>query len=325
MINSARLMTGARPTGGLHIGQYFSAFKPFVDSDLQTNSFFILSDLHMLTTKFTVTSTKNLKNSVVGLVAEAIGIGVNTNFTSFYLQSQVPWQARIYAIIQSLAPIQRLLSQKSFEEMSRHASNQDGTSLGLLGYPVLESSDVLSIGATHVTVGESNLGHFDLMRSIVDTLVQDYGVNIRMPQVIVGRRNLIGLDGSNKMSKSAGNAIFLRDSNEAIKDKISQMCLIGEDGANVPVEYLESFGAEENYCQEIKHRLKNVSSMPSFLIDEITERIISLISPIRERAEELLREPEYITSLIKQGCDIACSLGEVAYSDIVKAIPLPRF
>ena len=146
-----------------------------------------------------------------------------------------------------------------------------------------------------------------------------------MPQVIVGRRNLIGLDGSNKMSKSAGNAIFLRDPDEAIKDKISQMCLLGEDGAIVPVEYLEALGAEENYCQEIKHRLINVSSMPRYLADEITERIISLISPIRIRAEELLREPEYISSLIKEGCDLAYSLGEVAYSDMINAIPMVRF
>src|SRR3990167_3256122 len=107
-MSPSRLMTGARPTGGLHIGQYFAAFRPFVESELKHDPFFIVSDLHMLTTKFTVDSTKGLRDAVIGLVAEAIAFGVDPKNTTFYLQSQVSWQSRIYAVIQSLAPIENL-------------------------------------------------------------------------------------------------------------------------------------------------------------------------------------------------------------------------
>jgi tryptophanyl-tRNA synthetase len=129
-------MTGARPTGGLHIGHYFAAFEPFVHSDDLDDSFFIVSDLHMLTTKFTRDSTRGMRRAIHRLVAEAIGFGIDPSVTTFYLQSQVQWQARIYAILQSLAPVDSLTSQVSFADMSRTSVQIRKPTLGLLGYPV---------------------------------------------------------------------------------------------------------------------------------------------------------------------------------------------
>jgi tryptophanyl-tRNA synthetase len=318
-------MTGARPTGRLHIGQYFAAFRPFVKSELKDESFFIVSDLHMLTTKFTVDSTRGLRDAVIGLVAEAIGFGVEPETTIFYLQSQVPWQARIYAVIQSLAPISLLTSQISFEEMARHASSTDGPSLGLLGYPVLESSDVISIRATHVTVGQNNLGHFDLMRNILAQLRRDYGFSFDMPEVITGRRNLVGLDGTEKMSKSVGNAIFLRDTDQQIVDKVRAMRTIGDDGVVIPAEYLEALGAPRERYEQVAADLRIGGKIPNSVIEEIIDRTIALVAPIRSKAEKLVQAPDYIASLLMKGCERSQELGVESYDLLVRAVRLPRF
>ena len=320
-----RLMSGARPTGGLHIAQYFSAYKPFVDSAIRKGSFFIVSDLHMLTTKFTLESTRQLSSAVLNLVAEAIGFGIDPRDTTFYLQSQVQWQARIYAIIQSLAPIDRLTSQISFEEMARHAAPVRPPTLGLLGYPVLESSDVISIGATHVTVGENNVGHFHLMTDIVRELAETWGLAFKAPELIVGRRNLVGLDGNEKMSKSLGNAIFFRDSLDIVRSKISGMKLIGADGTLVPVEYLRVLGADDKTCDSVSHTLRNGGPLQPTVVEELIERIWRLIGPVQSKAREFLREPRMLDEMLSGGCAVADELGRSNYEDLVAGLGLPRF
>jgi tryptophanyl-tRNA synthetase len=324
-MNMPRLMSGARPTGGLHIAQYFSAYKPFVESEIREGSFFIVSDLHMLTTKFTRSSTEHLKAAVRNLVAEAIGFGINPEETTFYLQSQVPWQARIYAIIQSLAPIQRLTSQVSFDEMARHASNIRPPTLGLLGYPVLESSDVISIGATHVTVGDNNVGHFELMREILQELAASWEISFEPPELIVGRRNLIGTDGSEKMSKSLGNAIFFSDSIDAIRSKIQEMALLGDDGIMVPVEYFRVLGTDENRCNEVGDSIRSNGSVTSDIRDDLTQRIWGLVEPIQDKVRNLLANPEAIDEILATGCIVADGLGRNNYEALVKGLDLPRF
>jgi len=318
-----RMMSGARPTGGLHIGQYFAAFKPFVDSSLRDdNSFFVISDLHMLTTKFQKSSTDGLAHAVRRLVAEAIGLGIDPAVSTFYLQSQVPNQARIYAIIQSLAPITRLETQVSFGEMARHAPGTRPPTLGLLGYPILESSDVLSIGATHVTVGEANLGHFDLMREIVDELRSSWEIDIRVPEVVIGRANLVGLDGSEKMSKSAGNAIFFGDPPGAVFEKVAAMTIIGEHGVVVPAEYLRALGAPDDYCSEVEADVRVSGTMRESVRAELVERVLDLTDPVRARAAQLLEDPTHIDHLLTLGSARANEIAEVRYRSLASGVGL---
>jgi tryptophanyl-tRNA synthetase len=319
----ARIMTGARPTGGLHIGQFFAAFRPFVQSSFLNGSFFVVSDLHMLTTKFTPASTRTLHDAVRQLVAEAIGFGVNPTVTTFYLQSQVQWQARIYAILQSLAPVTRLEQQVSFEEMARHSAHVRPPTLGLLGYPVLESSDVISIGATHVTVGQSNLGHFELMRDLIAELQAGWGLDLAAPQVVVGRSNLIGLDGSDKMSKSAGNAIFFADESDTIADKVRSMALTGDKDVVVPVEYLKTLEAPEDLCHEVEERVQSGASIGDAL-EEIADRVVALTAPVRQRAAEVLADGHFVDGLLAAGCEKADTLGRSAYDTLTRAIGIPR-
>jgi tryptophanyl-tRNA synthetase len=319
-----RLLTGARPTGGLHIGQYFAAFKPFVESELLAGSLFVVSDLHMLTTKFTKEATDGLADAARGLVAEAIGFGVDPETTSLYVQSRVPWQARIYAVLQSLAPIDALLKMPSFEEMSRHSAGGRPPTLGLLGYPVLESSDVISVGASHVTIGENNRAHFELLELVLRELEETWGLEIQRPETLIGRKNLVGLDGSEKMSKSAGNAIFLRDGVDLVREKVRRMAPLGEHGEAVPTEYLRMLGATCDRCDEVREQVERSQVVADDVADEITELVMHVLRPIQLRIAEVTADPGYVDAVLREGTALANELAEPRYTQLATAIGLPR-
>ncbi|GGY15969.1 hypothetical protein [Streptomyces djakartensis] len=318
------LMTGARPTGGLHIGQYLAAFKPFVQRQREFDqAVFIVSDLHMLTTGFSPERTKYLAAATRRLVAEAVGFGVDPDVSTFYLQSSVGWHARIYAVLQSLADISRLEQHGSFAEMARHSADARPPSLGLLGYPVLESSDVLSIGPTHVCIGESNVSHFEHLAEIVELLHDGWGVNFTVPEMITGRKNLVGLDGSNKMSKSLGNAVFFADGPDALVRKVHGMSVRSTDGKIVAVEYLEALEAPADLCRELEEDIENAGRVTERAAKELADRLIAFIQPVDRAARELLASGA-VDDLLQRGRDLAEDRGARAYHELAAKVGLLR-
>jgi tryptophanyl-tRNA synthetase len=321
---TTRLMSGARPTGGLHIGQYFAAFKPFVDGQYgYDEAFFIVSDLHMLTTKFTRDGTDGLAGAARRLMAETIGFGIDPERTTFYLQSSVPWQARIYVLLQSLALTSDLERHGSFAEMARHSSHIRTPTLGLLGYPVLESSDVLSVGATHVTVGQNNRSHFEQLALILDELRRGWGMNLDVPEVIIGRANLVGTDGSDKMSKSLGNAFSFADSPDTVAAKVRGMAVSGR-GVTVPVEYLRVLDTPAETCAELTAEIARAGALTDRVVKELTERLVALIEPVDRRARELLADPGGLDDLLRRGGAVADELGREAYNRLAAGLGLLR-
>jgi tryptophanyl-tRNA synthetase len=320
----SRLMTGARPTGGLHVGQYFAAFKPFVERRQEFDeAFFVVSDLHMLTTKFTPASTAGLRSAARRLTAEAIGFGINPATTTFYLQSSVQWQARIYVLLQSLAVMSQLEKHASFTEMALHSSHIRPPTLGLLGYPVLESSDVLSIAATHVTVGENNRSHFEQLAEILEELRRGWDIRVQVPEVITGRANLIGTDGFDKMSKSLNNAIFFADSPDVIARKVLGMAIRSAE-ILVPIAYLEVLGTPPERCSELEAELIETGKMTERVASELTERLLALVQPVDRRARQLLAAGDVIDDLLSSGCAIAADIGAKAYEELADGIGLQR-
>jgi tryptophanyl-tRNA synthetase len=320
---SIRLMTGARPTGGLHVGQYLAAFEPFVKSALKKNSFFIVSDLHMMTTKFTPEATRSLPTAICRLVSEAIAFGVDPTETDFYLQSSMPWQARLYVILQCLADRLRLERHESFSEMAAASSAIRAPTLGLLGYPVLESSDVMAMAATHVTVGVNNHSHFDHLREILLELDRGWGLSLNAPEVVTGRANLIGLDGDAKMSKSLNNALLLSDDPDALSGKLKRMVAAGPAGVPVAAEYLTALGADSSLVEQAKaDALRNLVSPE--IREHLTDLVISFVEPIRRRAHDLQANRSYLVEVLRKGTNKANEIGEIQYRKFTDHIGMMR-
>ncbi len=318
-----RLMTGARPTGGLHVGQYLAAFEPFVRSALRKGSFFIVSDLHMMTTKCTPEATRSLPAAIRRLVSEAIAFGVDPTETGFYLQSSMPWQARLYVILQCLADRARLERHESFAEMAAASSGIRQPTLGLLGYPILESSDVMAMAATHVTVGVNNHSHFDHLRDILLELESGWGLSLTPPEVVTGRPNLIGLDGDAKMSKSLNNALFLSDEPDVLRDKLERMVAIGPARVPVAAEYLLALGADTSLIEQAKADAIQDRISPS-IRKHLIDLVIAFVEPIRQRAVALQADPTYVREILRRGTEKANEIGEVQYRRIADHIGIMR-
>ena len=235
------MITGGRPTGRLHLGHYVGAFKTFVNMQNDYTNYFIISDMHMLTTKNKKEDIDSIFNKAVNFVIDAIGMGVDPEKTTFYLQSQIPSLSNIYGIFQNYININRINKVSSLKEMSKHSCKEE-MSLGLIGYPVLEAADVFSIGADVVPVGKDNIDHIKITQEIITTLNNEFSMHYKIPEYITTENNyLIGLDGSNKMSKSLDNAIYVRDSIDEVHEKIRKIPWNENNNINVVREYLKVF------------------------------------------------------------------------------------
>lgn len=295
------MITGGRPTGKLHLGHYEGAFKPFVDLQEKYKNFFIISDMHMLTTKNTKKEVDTIYDNALNMVIDAIGMGVDPKKTSFYLQSQIPSQAFVFEIFQNYVKIDRVINTASLQEMSKNSSRDD-VSLGLVAYPVLEAADIFGIGADIVPVGRDNVDHLLITQAIVKHLNKEFGAKFKIPEYFTPENNrVIGLDGSNKMSKSLNNSIYIRDTDEEVAEKITSMkwYKYGDDELNVVVEYIKIFAPEQYddlYAKFTKDKLDEKDAKTVLI-----ESLHDLMQPMRERMTPYVEDKEKALKLLHDG------------------------
>lgn len=293
---TTRLLAGARPTGGLHIGHYLGTIKPFLRQlDVVDEAFFVLADLHMFTTNANRAATDLVPGRVERLVRECVAAGLDPRRCGFYLQSGVVEQGQLYAIVQSLVPYAGLLEQPSFAAMSRSAG--PAASLGLLGYPVLECADVIGMAATSVAVGEHNVHHVTVCQDIVDRLDTEWGLRLARPEPATAGANLIGLDGREKMSKSLGNAIDLAASEEDVEAAVGRMVIWGADDRCVPAEYVAAL-ADEQQGARLAAGLRSGQVSEADARTAVHAAVEQVLGPVRER----LRAPaDSVADLLAAG------------------------
>lgn len=281
------LLSGCRPTGGLHLGHYLGTFKTVSDIQNAYTPFFVVSNFHMLTTKNSKIDIQQMSQNIYSIVAECIALGISPNTTTYYLQSEIKDLPKLYTFIQNYAYIDRLLKNDSNQHMQK-ASNSK-YSLGLLGYAVLELADMIGMGAEAVVIGSDNLNHLEATNSIGLGL-SSLGVKYKeIDPIVTLSTNLIGLDAANKMSKSLGNSINLSDNADQIREKLNKV-----EEANRGI-ILSSFrnALKEFYDVE---RIVNYSNLIEFIVD--------IIEPISSERNKILDDKQYIFNILKEGNDI---------------------
>src|SRR5919108_931145 len=206
-----RMLTGDRPTGKLHVGHYVGSIKNRVELQHQYESFFIIADLHMLTTKNSKEDIAEISANARQMVLDSLSAGIEPELATFYLQSAIPEVCEINTIFQNLVTVPRLERMPSLKEMARDARKEE-MPYGLLGYPVLQAADILCVRAHIVPVGKDNASHVEVTREIARRFNALYGEVFPIPELIHGDvPTLVGTDGQAKMSKSLGNTILLSD------------------------------------------------------------------------------------------------------------------
>jgi tryptophanyl-tRNA synthetase len=216
-----RVLSGMRPTGPLHLGNYLGALANWVELQDQYDCFYFVADWHALTTDYEVTT--NLKDYVDEILLDWLGAGLTPDKSTLFIQSKVPEHAELYLILSMITPVPWLERNPTYKEQIVQLQNKDLSTFGFLGYPVLQAADIIMYKANGVPVGIDQVPHVEITREIARRFNFLYGPVFPEPDAILTQSpKILGLD-RRKMSKSYGNVIFLSDSPDQIQSKVMQM------------------------------------------------------------------------------------------------------
>ena len=222
--DKARVVSGMRPTGRLHLGHLVGALGNWVPLQEQYDCFYFVADWHALTSDFADTS--QLTSYAYDNVADWIGAGLDPEKSTFFIQSLVPEHAELYLLLSMVVPVPWLERVPTYKEQQENLKDKDLSSIGFLGYPLLQTADVAMYDARFVPVGEDQVAHLELAREVVrrfnNVFRRRRGAR-RAAAAADDVRPAAGLDGDKKMSKSLGNTIHLSDSADEVKKKVMRM------------------------------------------------------------------------------------------------------
>jgi tryptophanyl-tRNA synthetase len=215
------IVSGARPTGQLHLGNYHGAIKNWVRLQQEHDCLFFVADWHALTTDWA--ESRDLARSSIEMVLDWLAIGIDPARCVIFQQSAVPAHAELYVLLGMLTPVPWLERNPTYKEQQQQLDGRDLSTFGFLGYPVLQAADVLVYKATAVPVGIDQAPHIELAREIARRFNSTYREIFPEPRTLLTETpKIVGTDGR-KMSKSYGNAVFLTDSPEDVDRKLSRM------------------------------------------------------------------------------------------------------
>ncbi|NOT51901.1 MAG: tryptophan--tRNA ligase [Chitinophagaceae bacterium] len=331
--NKEIVMSGIRPTGLLHLGSYFGAVRNYVKMQEEYECFFMVADLHSLTTH---PDTKELKANVHRVLAENIACGVDPDKAAFYCQSHVQETGELYLYLNMLAYKGELEKTTTFKEKAR--SQPDNINAGLLTYPVLQTADIILHRASLVPVGKDQEQHLEMARNFVNRFNHRYGEVFPEPKAVNYGSELVkvpSLDGKGKMSKSENQyaTIYLSDDDELIRKKVMK--------AKTDAGPTETNAAKPDYIDNIFLLMKLVSNdetLQKFETDynncsirygdmkkQLGEDMVKFITPIRQKAENILNDEKYLQEVMEKGAEKARRSAKATMELVREAIGLNYF
>ena len=327
------VVSGIRPTGNLHLGNYFGAVKNFIKMQSEYNCYFFIADWHSLTTH---PKPGDLHNNIRTVLAEYLACGIDPEQATIFVQSDVKEIAEFYLLLGMNAYLGELERTTSFKDKARQ--QPENVNAGLLTYPVLMAADILIHKAIKVPVGKDQEQNLEMARKFAKRFNNIYGEDyFPLPQPFrFANETLVkvpGLDGSGKMGKSEGNGIYLCDEDKVIRKKV--MRAVSDSGPTVPNEpkpepiqnlftlmnivstadTVAHFDAAYNACEIRYGDMKK----------QLAEDIISFISPIRANINDLYNNTDYLAKVAKQGAEKARESAAKTLEEVRKMIGFKSF
>ncbi len=307
-----RILTGDRPTGKLHLGHWVGSIQNRAALQDEYECYFLVADLHTLTTKPEKEAILEMRSHIHDVVLDWLACGIDPQKSTIYLQSAVPEVYEMNLIFEMLVSINRLTGLPSLKEMARNAHmSEESIPLGLIGYPVLQTADILMPRAHVVPVGKDNEAHIELARDIARRFNYLYGEVFPQPEVLLSETpTLIGVDGKGKMSKSAGNAIYLSDDPKTVEKKVRGMFTDpNRVHANVPgkVEgnplfmFHEEFNTDQEEVEAFKKRYREGTVGDVEVKGRLVEVLNHFLDPIRERRKAFEGDKGAVEKIIYEG------------------------
>lgn len=302
------VLSGIRPTGNLHLGNYFGAVKSFIKMQNEYNCFFFIADWHSLTT---CPKPEDIQQSVKTILVEYLACGIDPKIATIYVQSDVKEVLELYLYLNMNAYLGELERTTTFKEKAR--KQPDNVNAGLLTYPTLMAADILIHKAAKVPVGKDQEQNMEMARRYANRFNNIYGVDFfPIPQSFTFSDKAIkipGLDGSGKMGKSEGNCIYLKDDAATIRKKV--MKAVTDSGPTIPnsqkpevIENLFTFlsivSSQETY-KYFNEKWNDCSIRYGDLKKKLAEDIIAFNAPICDRMNEFNSNQALLKKIIEEG------------------------
>jgi tryptophanyl-tRNA synthetase len=324
-----RVLSGMRPTGKLHLGHLVGALQNWVTLQEKYDSFHCVVDWHALTTHYNDTS--DIVANTIDNVADWIGAGLDPEKSTFFIQSLVPEHAELYLLFQMVTPIPWLERVPTYKEQVEQLNDRDLSTIGFLGYPLLQAADITVYDAHWVPVGEDQVPHLELTREVVRRFNNFYAANLIEPQALLTPTpRLPGLD-NRKMSKSYNNTIDLSDDAKTVQNKVRQMYtdpkrvradIPGTVEGNPVFMYHDSFNLNKEEVEDLKTRYRAGKVGDVEVKTKLAVAINAMLDPIRERREQALARPGYIRDVLMTGSAKARGVAQHTMERVREAVKL---
>jgi len=321
-----RILSGMRPTGKLHLGNYVGALENWVKLQGEYENFHLVADWHLLTTSL---DTSKIKENTLDMVIDWLSAGIDPETSPIFVQSEIKEHAELFLLFSMLVTIPRLERNPTVKEQAKDLGMENNMVFGHLGYPVLQASDILIYKAHLVPVGEDQLPHVELTREIARKFNATYGDVFVVPSGRVTEfSRLPGLDGR-KMSKSLGNTVLLSDAPEEIANKIKRAITdpakirLGDPGnpeiCNVFV-YHKKFNPGE--VDEIERECKSGSLGCVACKKNLAAKLADYLEPFREKRRYFEQHMDDVKQIIEKGNSIARHVASDPMDEVHKVMNL---
>ena len=307
-----RVVSGMRPTGRLHLGHLVGALGNWVPLQEKYDCFYFVADWHALTSDYADTS--QLTSFTYDNVADWIGAGLDPEKSRFFIQSLVPEHAELYLLLSMVVPIPWLERVPTYKEQQENLKDKDLSSIGFLGYPLLQTADVCMYDARLVPVGEDQVAHLELAREAVRRFNNVFGrgseVLVEPQPLLTTFARLPGLDGDKKMSKSLGNTIHLSDEPDEVKRKVMRMYtdpkrvradIPGTVEGNPVFVYHDAFNPDTAEVEDLKARYRAGKVGDVEVKTKLANALNAHLAPIRARRAAVLARPEQLREILFEG------------------------
>jgi len=319
------LLSGVKPTGELHVGNYFGAIKQFVDLQDEYQSFIFIANYHALTSAHLQKNPEKLDDYTFNLVVGYLAAGLDPEKTTLFLQSDVPEVTELTWVFNCLSTMPYLMRAHAFKDAE--AKNKD-INVGVFDYPLLMAADILMQDSDVVPVGADQKQHLEIARDIAEKFNNLYGETFKLPEPLIldETKTVPGIDGQ-KMSKSYNNTIPLFGTDEEIKKAVMSIVTDSktpEDKKDPEEDNIfalhKLFSKEQLPDLEKRYRDGGIGYKESKEI--LLENIITFIAPMRDRREALLADKEHVMKILKNGGEIARSRAKEKMMEVKKKIGL---
>ena len=324
-----RVVSGMRPTGKLHLGHLVGALKNWVGLQERYDCFYFVADWHALTSDYA--DTDGITGYALDNVADWLAAGVDPDCSTIFVQSLVPEHAELFLLLSMVVPIPWLERVPTYKEQQEQLAEKDLSTLGFLGYPLLQTADVAIYDGRFVPVGDDQVPHLELSREVVRRFNQFFGEVLVEPQpLLTPVPRLPGLD-NRKMSKSYGNTIDLTDDSETVVKKVRQMYtdpkriradIPGTVEGNPVFMYHDTFNPDAAEVEDLKTRYRAGAVGDVEVKTKLARAMNAVLEPMRERRRVIAARPDRLREIATEGSRKARTIAQATLERVRDAVQL---